>query len=233
MASLLPPASSLPVGRTGRWLALGLTLALPAVLWVGLVSPLLEWHADRAARLDHRLIVAQRMDALVAALPQLRQQAASLADSSAAGTGTLILLEGATDAVAAATLQQKLQDMATRVGAEVVSAETLAATQIATQAGAYRQIGLHVSLNTHWSVLIRLLQAIAQSSPRMLVDDVQVHAPRVLMQGPDPVMTAAFTVLGYRADTPPLASPPIRGAQPGGAVPINFMDVPPAGTGVQ
>jgi general secretion pathway protein M len=222
MAALFS-AADLPEGRTGRWFALGITLAAPALLWIGLVSPLLEWHAQRAALLEHRLTVAQHMNAMVQALPQLRQQAAALSEGSnpatgAAGGASATLLDGATDAVAAAALQQKLQDMAARVGAEVASAETLPGAQT----GAYRQIGLHVSLNTRWSVLIRLLQAIAQGSPRMLVDDLQVHSARVLVAGLDPSLTAAFTVLAYRADSPTAPAAPAPANTDSAAIPITL-----------
>jgi hypothetical protein len=40
---------SLPTGRTGQLLALGLTSLALAMLWLGVIMPLIDWHSDRAA----------------------------------------------------------------------------------------------------------------------------------------------------------------------------------------
>jgi general secretion pathway protein M len=124
----------------------------------------------------------------------------SQAGESQAGSHTeSSLLDGATDAVAAAALQQRVQDMATRAGATLTSAETLPATQT----GAYRRIGLHVSLNAPWAVLARLLAAVDQGTPRMLVDDLQLHGARLVARPADPALDAGFTVFAFRAAAPP------------------------------
>ena len=86
----------------------------------------------------------------------------------------------------------------------MASAETLPATQMpTTQAGAYRRIGLHVSLSAPWTVLARLLQSIERASPRMLVDDLQLHAARMVAAPPDPPLEAGFTVFAFRAGAAP------------------------------
>ncbi len=182
-------------------LALGITFILLLVVWFAVASPLLDWHAERAERLDQRRALAGRMAQVAATLPQLRQSEAA---GGARGPAPATLLDGASDAIAAATLQERVQEMAGRAGAALTSAETLPATQ----AGEYRRIGLHVTLSASWTVLVKLLQSVEQASPRMLVDDLQLHGPRMVAAPPDPPLEAGFTVLAFRAGTAPAASPP-------------------------
>ncbi len=108
------------------------------------------------------------------------------------------LLTGATDAVAAATLQGRVQDMAGSAGATLSSTEALPARQ----QGAYRRIALRVSLNASLPVLVRLLQSLDESTPRMLVDDLQCHtSPIVIAQAhqTSPALDASMTIIGFRA----------------------------------
>ncbi len=185
-------AHTLPTGRAGRMLALGITLIVVLAAWFAVAAPLLDWHAERAELLDQRRALARRMAEVAATLPQLRQSEAA---GGAKGPAPATLLEGASDAVAAASLQERVQEMAGRAGAALTSAETLPATQ----AGAYRRIGLHVTLSASWTVLVKLLQSIEEASPRMLVDDVQLHGARMVAAPPDPPLEAGFTVLAFRA----------------------------------
>jgi general secretion pathway protein M len=203
--------AALPGGPAGRWLALGIALIALALLWLGMAAPLLDWHAARAERLEQRAMLARRMTSLARDLPALR---AAASGRPAEGPTGGALLEGATDAVAAASLQQRVQDMAAQAGASLSSVETLPASQIgsngasANGASAYRRIGVHVALNASWTVLIGLLRQIEAASPRMLVDDLQVHAGHSVTPPPDPPLDAGFTVFAFRAASSP------RGATP-------------------
>src|SRR5450432_3376747 len=113
---------SLPTGRTGRSLALGLPVLVIAMLWLGVAMPLIEWHADRTASLTRLSALANRMEALAAAVPALRQQAASVVTS---GTGEPALLEGDSDSTASASLQERLQAMFLQAGVQLNSVETV------------------------------------------------------------------------------------------------------------
>ena len=190
--------TALPTGQRGRLLAMGVTLLALAALWLGVAAPLIDWHAEEAERLDQRRTLAARMAALAASVPQLARQAAQARAANPAGPSGASLLDGATDAVAAAALQQMVQDMAGHAGAALTSAETMPATP----SGAYRRIGLHVSVTAPWHVLMDLLAAIEQAMPSMLIDDLQLHATRNVAQPPDPPLDAQFTVLAFRAQQP-------------------------------
>jgi general secretion pathway protein M len=186
---------ALPTGRRGQMLASALTLGALALIWQVLVSPAIGWYGERADHLAQRQALARRMAEVAASLPALQHDLAARAPG---GPSRDALLQGATDAIAGADLQQMVQDMAAKVGATLASIETLPAAQ----AGAYRRIGLHVSLNARWQVLIRLLQSVAQAPSEMLIDDVQMRADRQATAVADPPMEASFTIIAFRAGGP-------------------------------
>lgn len=191
----------MPTGRRGKLLALGLTLAMLAIVWLAVAAPLIDWAHDRGDRLEQQIALQRRMDALARTVPDLQRVAAQSATSPGATPASGNLLDGATDAVAAASLQQLVQDMASRAGASLASAETLPAAQ----SGAYRRIGLHVALNAPYPVLIALMEAVEQASPRMLIDDLLLRAGASVTPTPNPVVQAGFTVFAFRAGVAPRA----------------------------
>lgn len=196
---------SLPTGRPGKLLAVGITLAVPLLVWFALVTPMIDLFAARAETLAQRQALDRRMRDLADTLPALQAQVSAGPPSSGlADSPTTPVLDGGTDAVAGATLQQLLQDMALKVGAVLSSTETLPATPVK----GYRRIGVRVSLNAPWPVLVGLLQAVEQASPSMLVDDLQVRGLPMLTQPAEPPLDAGFTVLAFRAETPSPSSGP-------------------------
>jgi hypothetical protein len=158
---------SLPTGRTGRLLALGLTALALAVLWLGIVMPLIDWHSDRAEALAHQEVLTQRMEALAAALPSLQEQAKAV---EAGGAGEAALLDGDNDSMASASLQERLQGMFMQAGVQLNSVETLPGDD----AGAYRRIGLRISFNASWPVLMTVLKEMHVATPSLLVDELQL-----------------------------------------------------------
>lgn len=180
---------SLPEGPRGQALALALTLSVLAALWLTCAQPLLDWYAARSDTLAERQALLQRMTLLIGELPALRRE------SARAHAPATALLESATDAIAGAALQGEVQRLATTVGAELSSMETLPAEP----RGAYRRIGLRVATAAPWPVLVGLLQAIEQGPPRMLIDDVQLRAPPVELRNASMPVTASFTVMAFRS----------------------------------
>ena len=185
----------LPTGRTGRWTALGLLFVVLAVLWLGIAGPLLEWHRVRADALEPRAVLALRMAQLVAGLPRLELAAQ---DAMPSGPRAEALLTQSSDAVAAAALLEAVQDMATQAGARLSSTETLPTEA----AGRYRRIRLRITLSAPLPAVVALLRALAQASPRMLVDDLQLRAAPVLAGRDSPPIDASMLVLAFRAAEP-------------------------------
>ncbi len=98
----------------------------------------------------------------------LQEQAKAVA---AGGAGETTLLEGDSDSVASAALQEMLQAMFAQAGIQLNSVETLPGEE----AGAYRRIRLRVSFNASWPLLMALLKDIELARPALLVDELQVQ----------------------------------------------------------
>jgi general secretion pathway protein M len=190
-------SENLPTGRRGQLLAVGLTVICLAALWVAIVSPLMSWYQARALDLDDRRLVAARMARISQTVPVLLRQAAAL--HAAAPAGHAIALEAPSDAVAGARLQQRIEDLATAAGITLSSIETLPAQQ----QGGYRRISLRVTCSASLPVLVALLQKLEVSSPRMLIDDLDLDASPDLNRPDGIVIGANFTVIAFRLGSTP------------------------------
>jgi general secretion pathway protein M len=180
---------ALPEGRRGQILATALTLAVLAAAWLGVGKPLLDWYQSGADTVAQRQMLLRHMQALAQTLEPLEHTPA------AARPETTPLLPGATDALAAAAMQNAVQAMAARAGVELASMETLPAEA----RGGYRRIGLRVSLTATWPVLVELLRTASQGEPRMLVDDVQLRVMPMPGNAAAMPVGASFTLLAFRA----------------------------------
>lgn len=189
-------AATLPSGPRGRALALGITAAAALLLWFSAVAPLIELYRDRADRLGRREQLAQRMAQLAATLPRLKALAAA---GAAKGGRPILALEGSSDAVAAATLENMVHDMATAVDASFTSVESIPAES----AGDYRKIGIKLSLTTSWPVLAALLQSVEASSMPMLIDDLRIHVASQATATTARMLQANFAVYAFRAAVTP------------------------------
>jgi general secretion pathway protein M len=187
----------LPEGRRGQSLAVGLVVILAAILWLGVAAPLTDWYHARQTDLANRQALLDHMAARARALPALRRLASASRLDAAPDAA---LLTGDSDAIAAATLQGLIQDMASTAGVSLSSEEVLPAVQ----QGGFRQIGLRIALTAHWPVLVQLLQEIDESDLRLLVDDLEFHAVDDTASGAGgpsnhPPLAASLVVMAFRA----------------------------------
>ena len=181
--------SDLPEGARGRAVTLALTALALALLWLGCIAPLRAWQADQAEQIDLRARMLARMQSLAERLPQMKAQAAARpADAPASA----VLLQGRTDAVAAAELQQVVQQLVLDAGGRLSSAEILSAEPV----GPYRRIALRISLQAPYAAGVTLLNSIATARPGMLIDDLKLQAPA--MRNIAMPMEISFTVFAYR-----------------------------------
>lgn len=191
-----PGTLSLPDGRRGQALAVGITLAALLLVWLGAVSPLLAWYQARDAALAQQRALAARMVALEQALPALR---AAVAASGAQAAGAQTLLAGQSDAIAGANLQSAVQDLAAQAGTSLDSA----AMQPAIQAGPLRRISMQVSVTASWPVLVALLQAVDNASPRMIVDSISLNSTALPGDSESSTIQANISISGFRAGEAP------------------------------
>jgi hypothetical protein len=184
------------VGRRGQALAAAVGLAALSSVWFGVVDPLVSLYSEREASLEQRIALLHRMQVLSTSLPALRA-ASSNKDGRGSRPG-MIMLAGATDAVAAADLQGRVQKMAAAAGVSLTAVETLPAEA----AGRWHKIPLRISLHASWPVLTNLMRSIEQSPTRIFIDDVHFHSPASATYSAALPVQASMVLYGFRPTEP-------------------------------
>jgi general secretion pathway protein M len=182
----------MPTGRRGRLLALSLIFVALGGAYLVLVSPLLDLYADRAAVLENRRMLLPRLQAAADELPGLGTRVEQL---RAAAGSRKITLEGASDAIAAAALQSRIEELAASVGATIGSTESLPAEA----RSGYRRIGLRYVLSGPYETLVKFLAKLDAATPPLVIDNLHIHG--VLRRPGTPAaagLDAGLDVYGYR-----------------------------------
>jgi general secretion pathway protein M len=196
----------LPTGRRGHLLAIGLLLLVLGSLYFLAAAPLVDLYQRRAATIEDGRMLLPRLQAVAGGLPILRTRVAEL---RAAARTRKVTLDGASDAIASANLQSRIEGFATSVGATIGSTESLPPD---TRDG-YRRIGLRFALNGPYETLVRLLAKLEQATPPLVVDNLQVHGvlrrPGLPQTGAGDVgLDAGLDVYGFRIDDKAAAASP-------------------------
>lgn len=179
-------------GRRGQALAAGIACLALALAWFGVVDPAWSWFQNRAESLEQRQALLHRMREVAATLPAMRAEAK--ARSGARDPGGTTMLPGATDAVAAADLQERIQKMATDAGISLTAVETLPAAQD----GKWHKVSLRISMNSSWPVLMDFFRSIERSPTRIMIDDVHFHSPTVVQHPTVLPIQASLVLYGFR-----------------------------------
>jgi general secretion pathway protein M len=191
-------ALALPSGPRGQMLALAMALLVAVVVWLGTVTPLWGWYDDRAELLRRQRAIAHRMTSLVETLPALQRQVAAVENAATGGANndtSVVLLTGANDPVAAASLQQSIEELATRAGVRVGSEEILPGHT----EGDLRAIAVRLTLTAPFHSLVGLLLALSRSETPMVVDDLLLRGPPGRPGDDDLPVDVSMTVTSYRA----------------------------------
>lgn len=179
----------LPTGQRGQLLACALALLAAIIFYLGLIAPALDFYGARKDQVDALRTRAAGEAALIEALPQLTK--AADVDSR---TPARAVFAGNSDAIAGATLQEQVQNMASSVNAQLTSIETLPGEQ----AGNYRRIGVRVELSAQLPLVIYLLAAIEEAQPSMLLDDIRLSGTPVSTQNTQLPLDAVLTIYAFR-----------------------------------
>jgi general secretion pathway protein M len=187
-------------------LALGLLLLALGSAYLLLVAPVLDLYAERQASLEDRRMVLPRLLAATDELPTLRARVARL---RAAANLRKVTLAGASDAIASADLESRIDALANAAGATIGSTEALPAEP----RGDYRRIGLRLALSGSYQTLVKLVARIEAATPPLIVDNLQIHG--VLRRpglpqdgGEDTDLDAGFDVFGFRRNPAPASAAP-------------------------
>jgi Tfp pilus assembly protein PilO len=176
-------------------------ITLLAIAYIGVVAPLLDFYSERQAILSKNRLIEPRLRAAAAEVPQLR---ARLAELRQAANATKLTFEGASDALAAAGLQSRIEELAAAAGITIASIEGVPAEA----SGRYRRIGLRAAVSGTYESIVRLLGAIDTTSPPLVLDNLQIHG--MVVRG-SPIagrLDAGFVVYGFRGNETPTVTTP-------------------------
>ncbi|MBV8504341.1 MAG: hypothetical protein JOZ11_00770 [Alphaproteobacteria bacterium] len=183
-------------------MALSLLFVALGGIYFLVVSPLLGFYAQRAEVLENRRMLLPRLLATADELPGLRARVEQL--RAAAGTRK-ITLEGASDAIAAATLQSRIEELAASAGATIGSTESLPAEA----RSGYRRIGLRYVLSGSYETLVKFLAKLQAATPPLVIDNLHIHG--VLRRPGTPAaagLDAGLDVYAYRDGEKSVAAKP-------------------------
>lgn len=162
MIRSLPPLASRAVALAILFLVLG-------SLWLVLGQPV----ADRFAAYRARVAVVEerlpRLHRLAASAPTLEQQLARMRRDPSARTREL---SGASDALAAADLQNRVNRIASTQGAVLRSTQILPPTENE----GFRRIAIRVAMETDTPSLQRIFYQLESSSTLLFLDSVEIRS---------------------------------------------------------
>jgi hypothetical protein len=181
--------NSLPEGRAGAALALGIGGVLLCLFYYMAVAPLLALYADGQQTLDDRGALAARLERTVHDLPRLRALAAQWQQKAPAND---LLLPAGSDAVVAASLQSTVKDLVAQGGASLTSTEILPAQD----QDQFRRVGIHVSLSANQRSLTAVLRGIETARPLLFVGNLDIRDAGA-SSADDPGLAVAFDVFGF------------------------------------
>ncbi len=186
------PMIALPRGPSGRALALALCVGVLGIVYAGIAAPLLAAYDDRAAHLADTVAATVRLQEGAANIPELRQALDAL---RARADIDRLTLSGGSDALAAASLQATLADLASGSGSRIASAEIMPVQPV----HEFRRIGIRVSLGGDLAVLTKMLAGIDAARPPLFVDHLELRSNATTQAaGGAPVLTIAMDVHGFR-----------------------------------
>lgn len=183
---------NIPLSKpVSRFAAIGLFLLTLALLHALIVRPVAgSWQRTAAAIEDARALAAGYART-AAARPQYAEQAAAL---RAEQPNPEWFLDGETDALAAATLQDRIGSLVQSTGAELRSIQAVPATD----EDGMRRVGVTVELMAKTAALIRLAYAIEAGTPYLFITIAETIADAGQGASEDPLLIVRLEISGYR-----------------------------------
>jgi general secretion pathway protein M len=163
-----------PGSLLSRLLALGLLAVALIASYLLVVVPLLATYEDNAAAIERAETLLQRQQALAALQPQL---VARLEEERAQADAVAGYLEGPSDALAAAQLQDRVKEVVETAGGELRSTRILPAESIESSPGT-RRTALRVQMIVSIESLAEILYELEAGQPYVLIDELSVRSQR-------------------------------------------------------
>ncbi len=187
---------TLPDGRGGRLLALAITMGLSVLVYLSAVEPLVGLYGAMQDELSDLVLRRAHLRKIAGEVPQLQ---AAVADAKRSAGESRLWLSDPSDAVAAASLQARLQGLAASDRAEISAVENLPPKV----EDAFHRVGVRATLTGDLFALTDLLRALTASQPQLFVENLDVRNNGVLSrQSPNamPLLNISFDVYGFRFD---------------------------------
>ena len=182
---------ALPEGRAGRLLALGIGGVLAGAIYLAAVAPLAALYERRNATLEDRQAFLARVEAASKALPALRAEVERWRARTPDGS---FLLAGASDAIAAASLQSILKDAVERHGAKLGSAEILPAET----GERYNRVRVRVGFSADLAALTAILRDVEGSQQALFVENFDIRRGDGVRGGDEAALTVSLEIYGLR-----------------------------------
>ena len=163
-----------PGSLLSRLLALGLLAALLIGSYVLVVVPLLGTYEDNAAAIEQAETILRRQQALAAQQPQLIER---LEEAKAQADAAAGYLQGPSDALAAAQLQDRVKEVVEASGGELRSTRILPAEDVDASPGT-RRTALRVQMMVSIEGLAEILYGLESGQPYVLIDELTVRSQR-------------------------------------------------------
>jgi hypothetical protein len=175
-------------------LALTLALVVLATFYAAVAVPVLDLYASNAATAETRRALVAKLNAIARELPPLRARVAELRVSAAYKKLTL---DGASDAIASAALQSRIDEIASSAGVMIASTESL---PIRGENG-YHRLGLRIVLKGGYDGLVKLLAGLERAEPPLVVDNLQIRSfQKRPGMAPVSALDTSLDVFGFRVD---------------------------------
>ncbi|MBV8777902.1 MAG: hypothetical protein JO258_11965 [Alphaproteobacteria bacterium] len=168
-------------------------LLVRGVVYLAAATPLVALYESRQEALDGRRVLAAKLTAAAERMPGLRERASQLRASSGENR---VVLEGASDALAAAGLQSRLEEMASATGATIASSESLPSEP----REGFRRVGIRLAVSGRYDSLLHFFAALESAAPPLVVDNARLSGglAAVTAGGAAP-LTASLEIAGLRA----------------------------------
>ena len=179
---MMRPISS----RERKLVAIGLLVALIAAVQLGIVAPILDGFAARAARREELLLRYQHNERTIASIARLRRKA----ERQGAELGRFTL-SAATAELAGELLKERLQRTIESAGGEFRSSDEVTAPTGWIRARADCELTL--------DQMTRLLRQLQNEPPYLVVESLTVSADKALLSGqPGPMDVRIEAAIPYR-----------------------------------
>jgi general secretion pathway protein M len=192
--------------QPGSVLSRTLAVALLGIVLLGayrlIVAPLLSAYRDGEARIEQAKDLLQRYEALAQQRSLLTDRLAEQQELAASAAG---YLQGPSDALAAAQLQDRVKSVVEAAGGELRSTQILPAEQLEEDLG-FRRATLRIHFVGTIEGLEETLFELETGQPYLIIDDVTIRQERVRRRRSEPeaqpMLDVSLELFGYVREEP-------------------------------